>query len=95
MNPCRASDVETGDGEFMPSTAKEAVANIFKPASAIVNEVLLDELADEPCPSLPKPINLVLKQPTTCVSDFDRQIPWTLSSNWKANTFQMTFFAET
>ena len=35
------------------------MANIFKPATAIVNEVLLEELTDEPCPSLPKPINLV------------------------------------
>ena len=36
-------------------TKKEAVANLFKPASAIVNEVLLAELPDAPCPSLPKP----------------------------------------
>ena len=80
MNPCRASVVETGDGEFIVGlqphdhpgqvgaalsaritarAKKEAVANIFKPASTIVNEVLLGELTDEPCPSLPKPINLV------------------------------------
>ena len=38
---------------------KEAMADIFKPATAIVNEVLLEELTDEPCPSLPKLINLV------------------------------------
>ena len=31
---------------------------MFKPAAAIVNEVLLQELTDEPCPSLPKPVNL-------------------------------------
>jgi len=39
-------------------TKKEAVANLFKPASAIVNNVLMEELTDEPCPSLPKPVNL-------------------------------------
>lgn len=39
-------------------TKKEAVANLFKPASAIVNEVLMEELTEEPCPSLPKPVNL-------------------------------------
>ena len=38
---------------------KEAMVNIFKPATAIVNKVLLEELTDGPCPSLPKPINLV------------------------------------
>ncbi len=35
------------------------MANLFRPASAIVNEVLLQELGDAPCPSLPKPVNLV------------------------------------
>ena len=39
-------------------TKKEAVANLFKLASAIVNEVLMDGLRDEPCPRLPKPVNL-------------------------------------
>ena len=38
---------------------KEAMADIFKPATTIMNEVLLEELTDEPCPSLPKPIKLV------------------------------------
>ncbi|KAL9977378.1 hypothetical protein ACROYT_G014771 [Oculina patagonica] len=38
---------------------KEAVANIFKPASTIVNEVLLQELTDAPCPGLPKPVYLI------------------------------------
>lgn len=32
-----------------------ALANIFKPASAIVEDVLLEDLQDVPCPSLPKP----------------------------------------
>ena len=33
--------------------------NLFRPAPAIVNEVLLDERIDEnPCPSLPKPENM-------------------------------------
>ena len=31
---------------------------MFKPASAIVNEVVMEELTDDPCPSLPKPVNL-------------------------------------
>ena len=32
---------------------------MFRPASAIVNEVLLEERVDEhPCPSLPKPENM-------------------------------------
>lgn len=39
-------------------TKKEAVANLFKPATAIVNQVLLEELTDAPCPSLPKPTDL-------------------------------------
>ena len=30
----------------------------FKPASAIVNAVLLEELPDAPCPGLPKPAHL-------------------------------------
>ena len=34
------------------------MADIFKPATAIVNEILLEELTDDPCLSLPKPINL-------------------------------------
>ena len=31
---------------------------MFKPASAIVNEVPIEELTDDPCPSFPKPVNL-------------------------------------
>ena len=31
---------------------------MFKPASAIVDEVFLDNIDDRPCPSLPKPANL-------------------------------------
>ena len=34
------------------------MANLFKPVSAIVNQVLLEELTDAPCPSLPKPTDL-------------------------------------
>ena len=33
----------------------KAVADIFRPASAIVEEVLLEEMEDVPCPSLPRP----------------------------------------
>ena len=32
-----------------------AAENIFRPASSIVEEILLQELTDAPCPSLPKP----------------------------------------
>lgn len=31
---------------------------MFKPLSAVVNEVLMEEQTDDPCPSLPKPVNL-------------------------------------
>ncbi|KAK4309754.1 hypothetical protein Pmani_018630 [Petrolisthes manimaculis] len=34
---------------------KMAVQDLFKPASAIVDEVLLQEMANAPCPSLPNP----------------------------------------
>ncbi|KAJ7379401.1 hypothetical protein OS493_016638 [Desmophyllum pertusum] len=34
---------------------KEAATELFKPASAIVKEVLLEERTDAPCPSLPRP----------------------------------------
>lgn len=37
---------------------KEAEVEYFKPASAIVNAVLLEELPDAPCPCLPKPAHL-------------------------------------
>lgn len=32
-----------------------AAENILRPASSIVEEILLQELTDAPCPSLPKP----------------------------------------
>ena len=35
-----------------------AVADVFKPASAIVEDVLLEDLDDVPCPSLPRPENI-------------------------------------
>ena len=35
-----------------------AVADVFKPASAIVKDVLLEDLDDVPCPSLPRPENI-------------------------------------
>ena len=31
---------------------------MFKPAPAIVNEILLQELTDAPCPALPRPEHL-------------------------------------
>ena len=33
----------------------KAAADIFRPASAIVEEVLLDQMTDGPCSSLPRP----------------------------------------
>ena len=40
------------------SVKQKATEDLFKPASAIVDEVFLDNLDDRPCPSLPKPANL-------------------------------------
>ena len=37
---------------------KEAEREMFKPASAIVNQLLLEELPDAQCPGLPKPAHL-------------------------------------
>ena len=37
---------------------REAVNNLSKPVTAIVNEVFLEELTDAPCPSIPKPEHL-------------------------------------
>ena len=37
---------------------KEAARDLFKPASAIVKEVLQEELTDAPCPTLPRPEHL-------------------------------------
>ena len=40
------------------TTKAEAKKNLFKPAMVIVNDVLMEEITDAPCPSLPKPVNL-------------------------------------
>ena len=40
------------------SVKQKATEDLFKPASAIVDEVFLDNIDDRPCPSLPKPANL-------------------------------------
>ena len=37
---------------------QKATEDLFKPASAIVDDVLLDNVDDHPCPRLPKPANL-------------------------------------
>ena len=34
-------------------TVKEALKDMFKPASVVSNDVLINELTDAPCPSLP------------------------------------------
>ena len=52
---------QVGAGLAAKITAKtkaEAKKNLFKPAMVIVNEVLMEEITDAPCPSLPKPVNL-------------------------------------
>ena len=36
----------------------DALDDLFKPATVIVNQVLMEEMTDVPCPSLPKPLNL-------------------------------------
>ncbi|KAJ7384023.1 hypothetical protein OS493_024035 [Desmophyllum pertusum] len=43
---------------IMSRMRKEAEREMFKPASAIVNQLLLEELPDAPCPGLPKPAHL-------------------------------------
>ena len=41
---------------LLPQMARK---HIFKPASAIVNKVLLDEIPDDdPCPAIAKPENM-------------------------------------
>ena len=40
------------------SVKQKATEDLFKPASAIVDEVFLDNIDDRPCPSLPKTANL-------------------------------------
>ena len=42
----------------MSHVRKEAEVKYFKPASKIVHQVLLEELPNVPCPSLPKPVHL-------------------------------------
>ena len=37
---------------------KDALDDLFKPSMVIVNQVLMEEMTDAPCPSLPKPLNL-------------------------------------
>ena len=52
---------QVGAGLAAKITAKtkaEAKKNLFKPAMVIVNEVLMEEITDAPCPSLQKQVNL-------------------------------------
>ncbi|XP_068750508.1 uncharacterized protein [Montipora capricornis] len=41
--------------KIVTKVKEKALEDKFKPAAAIVNEVLLDELTEAPCPALPKP----------------------------------------
>ena len=51
--------------------------NLFKPASAIVNKVLLDEIPDDdPCPAIAKPENMAR------LASLDEKILQTCSSNF-------------
>ena len=52
---------QVGAGLAAKITAKtkaEAKKKLFKPAMVIVNEVLMEEITEAPCPNLPKPVNL-------------------------------------
>ena len=52
--------------------------NLFKPASAIVNKVLLDEIPDDdPCPAIAKPENMAW-----AANSLDQKIRHTCSSNF-------------
>lgn len=44
--------------------------NLVKPATVIVNQVLLEELTDAPCPCLPKPEHLAQ------AANYLRQLLW-------------------
>ena len=44
--------------KIMARAKKDALDDLFKPAMVIVNQVLMEEMTDAPCPSLPKPLNL-------------------------------------
>lgn len=37
---------------------KDALDDLFEPVMVVVNQVLMEEMTDAPCPSLPKPLNL-------------------------------------
>lgn len=56
--------------------------NLFKPASAIVNKVLLDEIPDDdPCPAIAKPENMAraanrLRQQLRPEDPTDLQLPF-------------------
>ena len=54
--------MEVGAATAAKTVAKvksKAMEDEFKPASAIVDEVLLEELTEAPCPALPKPVHVV------------------------------------
>jgi len=45
--------------KIVSKVKSKALEEKFKPASAIVDEVMLDELIESPCPVLPKPMHVV------------------------------------
>ncbi|XP_068231288.1 uncharacterized protein [Palaemon carinicauda] len=54
-SPSTGSDIVT---KVTLQVKKLAAQDLFKPASAIVDDVLLQEIGNAPCPSLPKPEHL-------------------------------------
>ena len=54
-NSVLESDIDEPTADEPVPDSVAAAENIFQPASSIVEEILLQELTDAPCPSLPKP----------------------------------------
>lgn len=69
----------------LPETAKLTVAikrkptdNLFRPASTIVEEVLLEDMGTAPLPTLPKPEHLARVANCCRQVDLKNQLTWTL-----------------
>ena len=75
---------QVGAGLAAKITAKtkaKAKKHLFKPAMVIVNEMLMEEITDAPCPSLPKPVNLA-KAANYMRQDCAHQIQRVWTSSW-------------
>jgi hypothetical protein len=73
---------------------KEAAANLFTAAPAIVNQVLLNEMPDGPCLTLPNPENLA-RAANHLRKNLHPQIQPTSPLIWNKNMSQMVSFART